>query len=95
MLDKPWFIGSDSTRQPQYQLVEDCTYWPGLSSFNNWNMIKFTNIATTNEDFDAVHKVLLDGISDNMSALVQNGKYGTINTEDPTTIGYYVVKFLS
>ena len=30
-----------------------------------------------------------------MSALVQNGKYGTINTADPTTMGYYVAKFLS
>ena len=42
-----------------------------------------------------MHKVLLDGISDKMSALVQNGKYGAINTVDPTTIGYYIVKFLS
>ena len=30
-----------------------------------------------------------------MSALVQNGKYGATNTSYPTTIGYYVVKFLS
>ena len=29
-----------------------------------------------------------------MSALIQNGKYGAINTADPTTMGYYVVKFL-
>ena len=29
-----------------------------------------------------------------MSALVKDGKYGAINTVDPTTMGYYVVKFL-
>ena len=29
-----------------------------------------------------------------MSALVQNGKYGAINTADPKTIGYFVVKLL-
>ena len=27
-----------------------------------------------------------------MSALVQNGKYGAINTADPTTMVYYVVR---
>ena len=66
-----------------------------LVSLNNWNIIKFTNKTTTNEDFYEVHKFLLDGISDNMSALVHNGKYGVINTADPTKMGYYFVKLLS
>ena len=30
-----------------------------------------------------------------MSVIVHNGKYGAINTADPTTMGYYVVKLLS
>ena len=42
-----------------------------------------------------MHKFVLDGISDNMSALVQNVKYGVINTVHVTTIGYYAVKLLS
>ena len=58
-------------------------------------MIKCTNKTTTNEDFYAVHKVALDGISDNISDLAQNGKYGVINNADPTTTGYNYVKFLS
>ena len=95
MLEKPCVIDSDPTSQPCYQPLEDCTYWPVLGSFNNWNIIQFTNKTTTNKDFDTVHKVVSDGISDNMSALVNNGKYGAINTENPTTIGYYVVRFLS
>ena len=66
-----------------------------LGPFNKWNIIQFTNKATTNKDFDEVHKVVLDGISDNMPALVQNGKYGAINNADPTTMDYYFVKFLS
>ena len=92
MLDKPWIIGSDPTRKTRYQPVEDCTYWPVLGSFHNWNVIQFTIKTTTAEVFVAVHKVLLDGISDHMSALFQNEKYGTINTADSTTMGYYVVK---
>ena len=42
-----------------------------------------------------MHKFLLDGISENMSALVQNEKSVAINTVDPTIMGYYVVKFLA
>ena len=42
-----------------------------------------------------MNKVLLFGISDKMSALVQNGKYVAINTADTTTMGYYVVTLLS
>ena len=58
-------------------------------------MIQFTNKTTTNEDFDTVHKVLLDSISDNISTLFLNGKYDALNTAYPNTINYYVVKFLS
>ena len=57
-------------------------------------MTQFTNKTITNEEYDAFHKVVLDGISDNVSAILYNGKYGTINTADPTTMGYYVVKLL-
>ena len=42
-----------------------------------------------------MHKVVLDGISDNMSATIHNGKYGVINTADTTTMGYYVTNYLS
>ena len=51
-----------------------------------------TNKTTPNEDFDAVHKEVLDGISDNMASLVQLCKYGAIYESDPTTMGYYLIK---
>ena len=41
-------------------------------------MIQFTNETTINENFDALHKFLLDGISENISALLQNVKYGVM-----------------
>ena len=34
---------------------------------------------------------MLDVISENMASIVQLGKYGNINEEYPTTIGYYVI----
>ena len=65
-----------------------------LWSFNNWNIIQFSNKSIAYEDFDEVHKLVLDGISENMSSLAQNEKYGAVNTADPTTPGYYVFKLI-
>ena len=39
--------------------------------------------------------MVLDGISENMSSLVQLGMYGVINTDDTTANGFYVNQFLS
>ena len=66
-----------------------------LGSFNNWNIIQFTDKTTSSEDFDAVHKVVLDCISYNMASLAQFGRCGAINAADPTTMEYYVIKYLS
>ena len=41
-----------------------------------------------------MHKVVIDIISENISSLVQLGKYGATNAADTTTMGYYVIKYL-
>ena len=95
MLDNPWAYTVDPNKQPRYQPVVDCTYWTLLFFFNNWNIVQFTNKTTSSEDFYAVHKVVIDDISDNLVSLVQLGKYGAINASDPNTMGYYVINYLS
>ena len=86
MLNNSWYYVADPTKQPHYQYVEEYTYWNVLGSLNNWNTIKFTNKYTSSEDFDAMHKVVIDGISDNITSLVQLGKYGSIIAADTTTM---------
>ena len=66
-----------------------------LFSFNNWNTIQSTNKKTSSEDFYEVNKVVLDGISENMNSLLQLGKYSAISAVGKTTMGYYVIKYLS
>ena len=73
----------------------DFTYWPLLGSLNKWNIIHFTNKKTSSEDFDEMHQLVLHGISDNIASQVYTGKYGAISAEDPTTLRYYVFKYLS
>ena len=82
-------------KQPRYQPVNNFSYWPFLSSFNNWNIITFSHKATTSEAFEEIHQVLLDGISYNMTSLVQSGKYVPINITYTPNMGYYVIKFVS
>ena len=50
---------------------------------------------STFEAFDEIHKVVIDGISENTASLVQSSMYGAINIDDTTTNGLYVIQFLS
>ena len=56
-----------------------------MGSYNNWNIIHLTPKSTPLEVFDEIHQVVLDGISDNISALIHPVKYGFINTDDTKT----------
>ena len=67
MLDKPWISGIPSDEQELYKPVTKCNYWPVLGSFNNWNIIQFSQMSIHYDAFDEIHQVVLDGISDNMA----------------------------
>ena len=73
MLDKPCISVIPSKKQAHYQPVTDCTYWPVLGLYNNWNIFHITPKSTHFEEFDEIHQVILSGISDNMDSLVQSG----------------------
>ena len=95
MLDKTCISGIPSDEQECYKPVTKCTYCPVLGYFNNWNIILLSQKSTPSDAFDEMHQVVLDGISDNMAALVESGKYGAINTTDTTTNGFCVIMFTS
>ena len=88
MLYKPWDPGVVPPNQPCYQLGQDCTYWLVLDIFNNWNIIIFNNRNTTSEEFEAIHQVLIDVISDNMASLVQSVNYDAMNKIYHIKMGY-------
>ena len=82
-------------KQARYQPVINCTYWPVLGPYKNWNIINLTQKSIPSEVFDEIHQVVFDGISKNMASLVQSGMYGAINTDYTTTNGFYVIQFFS
>ena len=49
-----------------------------LGSLNNWNIIQFTNKTISSEEFDDIHKVLLDGISGNILVPEKNIHFSQI-----------------
>ena len=95
MLDKPCVPGLAPPNQPYYQPVQDCTYWMVYGVFNNWNIVTFSNKNTTGEDFEEIHQVVLDGISDNMDSLVQSVKCVAMIKKYPKKMFYYVLKCVS
>ena len=66
-----------------------------LGYYNNQNILQLLHKVTFSEEIDKINQVLIDDIIDKMSALVQTGKYGAINTTYTTAMVYYVIKFLS
>ena len=66
---------------------------PVLGSFNNWNIILLSQKSTPSDKFDEINQVVLDGISDNMVALVESVKYVSINTTNTKTNAFYVIMF--
>ena len=94
MLDKYWIYGIPSKKQSRYQTITNCTYCPVLGSYNNCNIIELTPKSTPFEAFDEIHKVVLDGISENTASLVKSGMYVAIKTDYTTTNGLYVIQFL-
>ena len=69
MLYKTWYHGVSHKEQLLYQPVLYFTYWPVLDSLNNRNIIKFSNIGTSSEDFNNIQNIFLDGISGNMDSI--------------------------
>ena len=95
MLEKPWIYGIPSKKQTHYQPFTNCTYWQVLGLYKNCKIIELTPKSLPFEAFDDIHKVILEGIGENMASLVQSDMYGDINTSDNTTHEFYVIEFIS
>ena len=65
-----------------------------INSYEHFKLIELTPKSTPFETFDEIHKVVLDGISENMASLVQSVMYSAIKTDDTATNGFYVIQFL-
>eukprot|EP00957_Ditylum_brightwellii_P002029 156295-Ditylum_brightwellii.AAC.1 len=50
---------------------------------------------TGDDDLIEIQESLIQGIADNMGAMVNDNNFGAVDTSDPNTEGFYIVKFTS
>ena len=67
ILENTWAPGVYHVQQPRYQPIFEFTYLPALVRLKNCNIIQFKNKTTSSDKFYYIHKVVLDGINDNMA----------------------------
>ena len=53
----------------------------------------FVNKRTPDEEFDNVHRLVLSGLTKNMSSKIIVGNIEAISTNNTNTEGYYLVQF--
>ena len=71
MMDKHWIFGIPSNKQERCQPITNCTYWPVMGSYNNFNFIELSPKSIPFEAFDEIYQVILDIISENVASLVK------------------------
>jgi len=95
-LKRKWLPGVEPSNQPRYQNVTNCKYSNVLGDYNQWIIMPFQFRKDTNEDdLEQMHHTILTSIASNIAATIAESSYGAVNTEDPQTDGYYIVKFIS
>ena len=79
-------------------MLQTCHILNLLASDRFLQQLEYHHIAKKNktiEAFEEIYQVVIDGISYNITSLFQFGKDGSINTTYTSTMGYYVIKFVS
>ena len=78
---------------PIYACVNFLVYAPILGSLNDWKIFTFGNLSTSEDVFDDIHKVILDGISSHTLSVVTHGYIGYNYNDDTKEYGDYIVTF--
>jgi hypothetical protein len=95
-LDEDWIPGVESEKQLCYAPVLNCKYNQILGNYNNWIIMPFNATEDTgDDDLIEIQESIIQGIADDMAGMVNENNFGAVNTNDPETKGFYIVKFTS
>jgi hypothetical protein len=91
-----WIPGVEPSDQPRYHSSPNCIYASVLGGYNDWIIMQFKlGGNTTEDDLQDIHRTILSSIASNIAATITERSYGAVNTIDPNTQGFYIVKFMS
>ena len=76
-----------------YGQVYNCKYSKVIGCNSNWIIIIFLDNVTDAENYKHINRAIVDGNVMNMSLIIMKVKYGTIDTDDSSCHGYYIIKF--
>ena len=94
-MDAQWFTCNRDVEHPRYWRVDNVVYVSNIGSFNEWKPVTFDNSSTTEEEFDDINQVIIDGISYKIWSFVTRGYFGTVSNDNTKKDGYYMLKFTS
>ena len=91
--DKVWIAKVNDKDQPRYAHVPNCKYNAIFGSYNDWIIMTFVNKKTPDNEYDNVHRLVMSGLTKNMSSKIIVGNIGVVATNDTNTEGYFLVQF--
>ena len=83
----------EEVNQPRYGRVYNCKYSQIIGCYNNWIIIDFVDDGTYEEDYEHINLTIIYCNVMNMSLIIVEVKYGTIDANDYSCHGYYIIKF--
>jgi hypothetical protein len=95
-MSKAWQPRVEPINQERYQQNVDCSLWNVFLGLNDWLIVDLR--PTSNTDMDDVQEAcydVIEGLCKQMGEEIELGQIGAIATDDPETLGYYLVQFTS
>ena len=82
-----------SKDHPRYSSVKRFKYYQILRKYNDWVITVIIKKGTDEEEYESVHKVVLDALVNNTSQAIQVGSIGAIDADNRHSHGCYMVGF--
>ena len=95
-LDLDWIPGTSPSQQPRYQMATGCKYASILGHYNKWLIMDLLPGEDTDlDELNIIHQDILNSLAHNLASTITENSYGSVNTDDPQTEGFYIVMFTS
>ena len=77
-----------SKDHPRYSSVKRFKYYQILRKYNDWVITVIIKKGTDEEEYESVHKVVLDALVNNTSQAIQVGSIGAIDVDNRHSHGF-------
>ena len=90
-----YYTIKEAYNQQIYGIVYNCKYSLILGSHNNWVIMNFRDYGTDNVYYEFMNINIIEGNVMNLSLIITKGNYSTIDADNSSCRGYYIIIFSS